>query len=59
MRYILVMAPFVALIAYHNAWSSIECPLLLSIGALVCVAIKVKRDEQRKKKATEGSNHAS
>ena len=59
MRYIFVIVPFVAMIAYHVAWNSIECPLLLSIAALICVTIKVKSDEQRKKKTTKGGGDAS
>lgn len=49
MKYIAIMAVPVALIAYHDAWGSIECPLLLCLGALVCVIIKSKRDERKKK----------
>ena len=52
MKYILSFAPSVALITYHDAWGSIECPVLLCISALVCVIIKTKRDEQAKKKRT-------
>lgn len=52
MKYILTMAPFVALIIYHDAWGSIECPLLLSIGVLACIIIKTKSNEQSKKEGT-------
>jgi hypothetical protein len=45
-----VYASALTLIAYHNAWQSFECPLLLSLATLVCIMIKSKKDEQRKKK---------
>lgn len=50
MKYLLTIAVALGLIAYHGAWGSVECPLLLSIAALVCVTIKTKSNEQRKKK---------
>lgn len=50
MRYLTVYVSALALIALHNAWQSIECPLLLGFATLVCIMIKSKRDEQRKKK---------
>ena len=53
MKYILAFVPSVALIAYHNAWGSVECPILLCISALVCIIIKSKRDEQSEKKRIE------
>ena len=53
MKYLLTFCPAVGLIAYHGAWRSVECPLLLSIAVLVCVIIKSESDEQRKKKRTE------
>ena len=56
MKYILAVSPSVALIAYHNAWSSVECPLLLSISALVCIILKSRINEQSKKKGT-GEGH--
>ena len=48
MKYIIAVAPFIGLIAIHNAWRSFECPLLLSMAA--CIIIKVKSNEQREKK---------
>lgn len=53
MKYLLPIAVALCVIAYHGAWGSVECPLLLSIAALVCVIIKNKENEQRKKKGTE------
>ena len=50
MKYLPPIAVALAVIAYHGAWGSVECPLLLSIAALVCVIIKSKSNEQRKKK---------
>ena len=50
MRYLIVFVPALALIALHNGWQSIECPLLLGFSTLACLMIKSKRDEQRKKK---------
>lgn len=51
MKYIITIAVALAVIAYHGAWGSVECPFLLSMSALVCVIIKSKSDEQRKKKS--------
>lgn len=59
MKYLLPIAVALAIIAYHGAWGSVECPLLLSVAALVCVIIKSNSNEQRKKKGTEGSRDAS
>ena len=53
MKYLLTIAVALGLIAYHGARGSVECPLLLSIAALVCIIIKTKKDEQRKKKSAE------
>ena len=53
MKYLLTFCPAVGLIAYHGAWGSVECPLLLSIAVLVCIIIKTHNDEQREKKRTE------
>jgi hypothetical protein len=53
MKYLLPISVALALIAYHGAWGSVECPLLLSIAALVCATIKTKENEQGKKKRTE------
>lgn len=53
MKYLLTFCPFVGLIAYHNAWQSIECPLLLSLAVLACIMIKTKKNEQGKKKSAE------
>ena len=53
MKYIIAVAPFLGLIAIHNAWRSFECPLLLSVAVLVCIIIKDKSNEQAKKKGTE------
>lgn len=53
MRYILTLIPFVGLIALHDAWHSFEFPLLLSVWVLVCIIIKSKSNEQRKKKRSE------
>lgn len=50
MKYLLTICLAVGLIAYHDAWGSVECPLLLSIAALVCVIIKSNSNEQREKK---------
>lgn len=50
MKYILAVLPFIGIIWYHNAWRSFECPLMLSIAVLVCIIIKDKSNEQRKKK---------
>lgn len=54
MKYILAVAPFVGLIAIHNAWSSFECPLMLGIAMLVCITIKSKgkANEQDTKKGS-------
>lgn len=56
MKYLLTISATVGLIAYHNAWQTIECPLLLSIAVLVCIIIKTNKDEQRKKKGSERSH---
>lgn len=53
MQYLLTIAVALAVIAYHGAWRSVECPLLLSIAALVCIILKVRSNEQRKKKRAE------
>jgi hypothetical protein len=53
MKYLLTIAVALAVIAYHGAWWSVECPLLLSIAVLVCVIIKSESDEQREKKSAE------
>ena len=53
MKYLLTFAVALAVIAYHGAWGSVECPLLLSIAVLVCVIIKSKSNERKKKKGTE------
>ena len=53
MKYLLPIAVALGIIAYHGAWGSVECPLLLSIAALVCLTIKTKENEQRKTKGTE------
>ena len=50
MKYLLTFLPFVALVAYHNAWQSFECPLLFSVAVLACIIIKGKSNEQDKKK---------
>lgn len=51
MKYIIAVAPFLGLIAIHNAWRSFECPLLLSVAVLVCIIIKNKQsNEQGEKK---------
>lgn len=50
MKYVIAAAPFIGLIAIHNAWRSFECPLLLSMAVLACIIIKVKSNEQRQKK---------
>lgn len=50
MKYLLPIAVALALIAYHGAWGSVECPLLLSIAALVCATIKTKENERKEKK---------
>ena len=49
MKYIIAVAPFLGLIAIHNAWRSFECPLLLSVAVLVCIIIKnnSKSNEQK------------
>ena len=47
---IIAVAPFVVLVAIHNAWRSFEFPLLMSVAVLVCIIIKSKSNEQRKKK---------
>ena len=49
MKYILTAAPFVGIIAWHNAWQSIECPLMLSLAVLVCLIIKTKSNESKEK----------
>jgi len=51
--FILIYVAAGALISYHGAWRSIECPILLSLATLICVIIKSKRDEQAKKERTE------
>ena len=53
MKYLLTIAVALAVIAYHGAWGSVECPLLLSLAALVCIILKVRNNEQRKEKRTE------
>lgn len=53
MKYLLTIAVAMGLIAYHGAWGSVECPLLLSMAALVCLIIKSNNNEQRKTKGTE------
>ena len=53
MKYIIAVAPFIGLIAAHNAWRSFEFPLLMSVAVLVCIIIKSKSNEQGKKKRTE------
>lgn len=53
MKYIIAVAPFIGLIAIHNAWRSFEFPLLMSVAVLVCIIIKSKSNEQGKKKRTE------
>lgn len=53
MKYLLPIAVALAVIAYHGAWGSVECPLLLSVAALVCVTIKTKENERKKKKDAE------
>lgn len=50
MQYLLTIAVALAVIAYHGAWGSVECPLLLSIAALVCIILKVRSDEQANRK---------
>lgn len=55
MKYLLTFCPAVGLIAYHGAWGSVECPLLLSIAALVCIIIETHSNEQRQKKGSERS----
>lgn len=50
MKYLLTFCPAVGIIAYHGAWRSIECPLLLSLAVLICIIIKTQKDEQGKKK---------
>lgn len=52
MKYILTFVPIIGIIAWHDAWQSIECPLLLAVGLLVCLTIKTKSNEQREKKGT-------
>ena len=49
-EYIIAVAPFIGLVAIHNAWRSFEFPLLMSVAVLVCIIIKSKSNEQRKKK---------
>ena len=56
MKYFLAIAPFVALIAYHDAWGSVECPFLLGFSALLCVIIKVN-DNERNKREKDSDNH--
>lgn len=56
MKYILAMSPFVGIVAWHHAWQSIECPLLIAVGLLVCLTIKSKSNEQGKKKGTGEGN---
>ena len=50
MKYLLTFAVALAVIAYHGAWGSVECPLLLSIAALVCIILKVRSNEQANRK---------
>lgn len=50
MRRLAVFLSALSLIAIHDAWQSFECPLLLSVATLVCIMIKSKKDEQKKKK---------
>lgn len=52
MKYVLAVAPFVGLIAVHDAWTSFECPLMLGIAMLVCITIKGKANEQDTKKGS-------
>ena len=59
MKYILALGVPVALVAYHNAWSSIECPLLIGFGVLICIILKVKSNEQTKKERTDRGSNAS
>lgn len=49
MKYIIAVAPFVGLVAIHNAWRSFEFPLLMSVAVLVCIIIKSKSNEQGQK----------
>lgn len=48
--FILIYIAAGALISYHGAWRSIECPLLLALATLICIIIKSKSNEQGKKK---------
>lgn len=50
MKYLIAIGVPVALVACHNAWSSVECPLLLSLGALACIILKVRSNEQANRK---------
>ena len=59
MKYLLTIAVALAVIAYHGAWGSVECPFLLSMAALVCIILKVRNNEQRKEKGIEESRDAS
>lgn len=52
MRYIFAVLPFAGIIALHDAWQSIECPLLLAAAGLVCIIIKINKHEQNKKEST-------
>lgn len=54
-RYLVTLVPFVAIIAVHDAWRTIECPVLLSFWVLICFIIKntSKSNEQEKKKGSE------
>lgn len=54
-RYILSLVPFLAVIALHDAWRSVECLVLLSFWVLICFIIKntSKSNEQEKKKGSE------
>lgn len=56
MKYVLAFVPSVALIIYHDAWGSVECPVLLCLSALACAIIKTKSNEQGKKKGTGEGN---
>ncbi len=56
MKYLLTISAAVGLIAYHNAWQTIECPLLIIMAVLVCIIIKTKSNEQRQKKGSERSH---
>lgn len=57
MKYILSLVPFLAIIAVHDAWRSFEFPLLMSFWVLVCIIIKNKSNEQRKKEGPGNGHH--